>query len=128
MCLPYRSSFHLYVSFPGIGSLFFLKLNMLLGAHLQLYVTARFFEKNRYQANMTKNGQKWPQNRVFRLFKKSMSLVLFGICVKWKFLRLINILRKLHAWKKLGSQVIAKNGSSAMRFRYSLIVNILLIY
>ena len=37
---------------------------------------------------------------------------------------LINILQKLHAWEKPGSQVIAKNGSQPMRFQYSLIVNI----
>ena len=34
MCLSFRSSFHLYVSFLGTGSLFFLKLSMLLAAHL----------------------------------------------------------------------------------------------
>ena len=80
---------------------------------------------------MTKNGQKWPKNRVFGLFfffdKKIMSLVLSGIYVKQKFLWFINILRKLHAWEKSGSQVIAKNCSRPMRFQYSLIVNISLI-
>ena len=76
---------------------------------------------------MTKNGQKWPQNRVFGLFKKIMSLVLSGLCVKRKFLWFINILQKLHAWEKSGSQVIAQNGSCSMRFQYSLIVNISLI-
>ena len=60
---------------------------------------------------MTKNGQKWPQNKVFGLFKKITSLVLSGIFVKWKFLWFINILLKLHAWEKSGCQVIAKNGS-----------------
>ena len=73
---------------------------------------------------MTKNGQKWLKNMVFGLFKKMVSLVLSGICVKWKFLWFINILQKLHAWEKSGSQVIAKNGSLRMRFQYSLIVNI----
>ena len=73
------------------------------------------------------NGQKWAKNMVFGLFKKTMSLVLSEICVKWKFLWFINILRKLHAWEKSGSQVIAKNGSWSMRFQYSLIVNISLI-
>ena len=76
---------------------------------------------------MTKNGQKCPQNRVFGLFKKLMSLDLSGICVKQKFLWFINIPQKLHAWEKFGSQVIAKNGSPPMRFQYSLIVNISLI-
>ena len=56
-----------------------------------------------------------------------MSLVLGGICVKRKFLWFINIIRKLHAWTKSGSQVIAKKGSGPMGFQYSLIVNILLI-
>ena len=59
--------------------------------------------------------------------KKIMSLVLSGIYVKQKFLWFINILRKLHAWEKSGSQVIAKNCSRPMRFQYSLIVNISLI-
>ena len=76
---------------------------------------------------MTQIGQKWPQNRVFGLFKKIMSLVFSGICVKRKFLWFINILQKLHAWEKSSSQVIAKNGSRPMRFQYSLIVNISLI-
>ena len=62
-------------------------------------------------------AQKW----FFGLFKKITSLVLSGICVKGKFLWFINILQKLHAWKKSGSQVIAKNGSQPMRFQYSLI-------
>ena len=61
---------------------------------------------------------------VLGLFKKITSLVLSGICVRRKFLWFINILRKLHAWGKSGSQVIAKNGSWQMRFQYSLIVNI----
>ena len=65
---------------------------------------------------MTENGPKWPQNMVFGIFRKIMSLVLSGICVKLKFLWFINILQKLHAWEKSGSQVIAKNGSWPMRF------------
>ena len=73
---------------------------------------------------MTENGQKWPKNMVFGLFRKITSLVLSGICVKWKFLWFINIPRKLHAWERSGSQVIAKNVS---RFQYSLIVDISLI-
>ena len=39
-----------------------------------------------------------------------MSLALSGICVQRKFLWLINVLQKLHAWEKSGSQVIAQNG------------------
>ena len=61
---------------------------------------------------------------VFGLFKKNITLVLPGICVKWKFLWLISILQKLHACEKSGSQVIAKNSSRPMRFQYSLIINI----
>ena len=76
---------------------------------------------------MTKNDQKWPKNIVFGLFKKIKSLVLSGICGKWKFLWFINILRKLLVWEKSGSQAIAKNGSWPVRFQYSLIVNITLI-
>ena len=58
---------------------------------------SQIFLKNPHWAKMTKNGQKWPKNRVFGLFKKIRSLVLSGINVKRKFLWFINILRKLHA-------------------------------
>ena len=85
---------------------------------------AGFFGKYPHRATMTKKWSKWPKNMVFGLFKKIMSLFLSGICVKWKFLWFINILRKLHAWEKSGPQVIAKNGSQPMRFQYYLIVNI----
>ena len=64
---------------------------------------------------------------VFGLFKKIISLGLPGICVKLKFLWFINILRKLHAWEKSSSQVIAKNFSQPVRFQYSLVINISLI-
>ena len=58
---------------------------------------------------MVKKGQ----NTYFFLpFKKTKSLVLSKIVVKWKFLWSFNILQKLHTWEKSGSQVImAKNGS-----------------
>ena len=56
-----------------------------------------------------------------------MVLVLSGVCVKRNFLWFINILQKLHACEKSGSQVIVENGSWPMRFQYSLIVNISLI-
>ena len=57
---------------------------------------------------MTKNGQNWPKNMVFGLFKKITALFLSGIFLKSKFLWFINILRKLHAWEKSSSQVKAK--------------------
>ena len=80
-----------------------------------------------HQAKMTKNGPKWSKNMVFGLFKKIMSLTLSGICVKRNFLWFINILQKLHAWEKSGSNVIAKNCCRPMGFQYSLIANISLI-
>ena len=80
---------------------------------------ANFFGKNTHLAKMTKNGQKWPKNRVFGLFKKITLLVLSEICVKQKFSWFINILPKLHAWEKSGSQVIAENGFWPVRFQYS---------
>ena len=107
---------------------FFLKLRMVLGAHMQLLVTEPdFLEKNPIKQRCPKMVKKWPKNRVFGVFKKIMSLVLPGICVKRKFLWFINILQKQHAWEKSGSQVIAKNYSQPMRFQYSLILNISLI-
>ena len=76
---------------------------------------------------MTKNCQKWPKNMVLGLFKKIMSLGLSGICKKAKFFWFIDILRKLHAWGKFVSEVIAKNASRPVRFQYSVIVIIWLI-
>ena len=64
---------------------------------------------------------------MFGLFKKITSLVLSGICLKSKFLRFINILRKLHACEKSSSQDKDKNSSQSMRFQYSLIISISLI-
>ena len=64
---------------------------------------------------------------VFGLFNKIMSLVLFGIYVKRKFLWFINILQKLHASENSSSQAITKNVSRLMRFQYSLIINISLV-
>ena len=55
---------------------------------------------------MVKKSQK---TRFFGLFKKIKSLVLSGIGVKQKFLWPFKIMRKHHAWKKSGSQVMAKN-------------------
>ena len=81
------------------------------GPYILMCDRAGFFEKSPYRAKMTKNGQKWPKNMVFGLFKKITYLVLSEICVKWKFLWFINILQKLHAWEKSGSQVIAKDFS-----------------
>ena len=90
-------------------------------------MTAGFFGKNLHWAKVTKNDQKWSQNRVLGLFKKTASLVLSGICVKRKFLWFINILQKLHGWEKSSSQVRAKNGCQPVRFQYPLILNISLI-
>ena len=87
----------------------------------------RFFVKNPHWAKMTKNDQKWCQNRIFGLFKKITSLVLSGICVNQMFLCFINILHKLHVWEKSGAQVKAKNGSWPLSFQHSLIINISLI-
>ena len=75
---------------------------------------------------MTKNGQKYSRKTWFLDFLRK-SLVLFGICVKWKFLWFINILQKQHAWEKSGSQVLAQNAPWRMGFQYSLIVNISVI-
>ena len=81
---PPASSFRMSESFLRSGSLVFFW-------NLACMTEPDFLEK-------IPIGQKWPKwskNKVFGLFKKIMSLVLSGICVKWKFLRFINILRKL---------------------------------
>ena len=48
------------------------------------------------------------QKQGFWTFKKIMLLVLSRVRVKQKFLWFINILQKLHAWEKSGSQVSQK--------------------
>ena len=53
-----------------------------MGPYIVVSDRAGFFGKNSHRAKMTKNGQKWPKNMVFRLFKKITSLDLSGICVK----------------------------------------------
>ena len=40
------------------------------GPYILMCDRAGFFEKSPYRAKMTKNGQKWPKNMVFGLFKK----------------------------------------------------------
>ena len=87
--LSFHSSFHLSVSFLVIGSLVFSENLVLgvLGVHIWHgvkgpYIVAcgsRIFWK---KSPSGKNGQKWPKNMVFGLFKKTMSLVLSEICVK----------------------------------------------
>ena len=99
-------SFHLPISFLEIGSLVFSETwHNVRSPHIVVCDRAGFFRKNPPQVKMVKNG---PKTWFFRLFKKIMSLVLSGICVKSKFLWFINILRKLHAWEKSSSKVKAK--------------------
>ena len=117
-------SFCVSVSFLRIDSLVFSETwHGVTGPYI-VTCDSRIFSK---KSPPGKNNQKWPKNRVFRFFKKIMSLVLSGICVKRRFLWFINNLRKLHAWEKSGSQVISKNCSRPVRFQYSLIINISLI-
>ena len=59
-----------------------------------------------------KIDQKWAkvaQKRGFGLFKEITSLILSGICVKWKFFWFINILWKLHAWEKYSQKWLSAN-------------------
>ena len=81
---------------------------MVLGAHIWLCVTEPDFFEKIFIGQKDQNVQKWPKNMVFGIFKKIMSLVLPGICVKPKFSWFINTLRKLHAWEKSSYQVKAK--------------------
>ena len=119
-----RPSFRLSVRFLGIGSLVFSETEHSVRGPYIVVCGSRIFWK---KSPLGKNGQKWPKNMVFGLFKKITSLVLSGIFVKWKLLWFINILREPHALEKSGSQVTAKNGSRLVRFQYSLTVNISLI-
>ena len=88
---------------------------------------SRNFWKKSPSGKNDQNGKKWPQNVVFGLFKKIRSLVLSGIWLKRKFLWFFNILQKVHAWEKSGSEVTTKNVSQPVRFQSSLFVNTPLI-
>ena len=102
-------SFCLPVSFLGIGSLVFSETWHGVSS---LYIIecgrAGFLEKICIGRKWPKMIKKWPKSRVFGIFKKIMSLVLSAICVKRKILWFIDIVQKLHAWEKSGSQVIAQ--------------------
>ena len=120
--LSFCPSFLLFISFLTIGSVVCSETcHGVRGPYIVVCGRAEFFGENPQWAKMTKNGLKWLKNRVFALFKKIMSLVLSGICVKRKSLWFINILQKLYALEKSGSWVIAKNATQLMRFQYSLI-------
>ena len=76
-------SFCLSVSFLRIGSLVFSETQHgVRGPYLVICDRAGFFGKNPHRAKTTENGQKWPKNMGFGLFRKITSLVLSGICVK----------------------------------------------
>ena len=63
--------------FLRIGSLVFTETQHgVRGPYRVMCDRAGLFGKNPHWAKMVKNGQKWPKNRVFGLFKKIMSLVL----------------------------------------------------
>ena len=72
-----------------------------------------FFRKNPLPTKMTKNGQKWSKNKVFRLFRKIYLLVLSGNSVKTA--KLQNS-AKPHMWEISGFQVMAKNALSQLDF------------
>ena len=102
-------------SFLGIGSLVFLKPCMVLGTHMEMCMKGPnfFFRKNPLPTKMTKNGQKWSKNKVFRLFRKIYLLVLSGNSVKTA--KLQNS-AKPHMWEISGFQVMAKNALSQLDF------------
>ena len=88
-----RPSFGLSVSFLRVGSLFFSETQHgVRSPYIVMCDRAGFIGKDPHRAKITKNVQKWPKNMVFGLFKKLISLVLSGICVKQNFLWFINIL------------------------------------
>ena len=103
VCLSICPSSHMSVSFLRIDLLVFSETwHGVRGPYIVVWDRARFFWK---KSPLGKNDQKLPKNKVFGLFKKIASLVLLGICVKWKFLWFINILQKLHAKEKSGSKL-----------------------
>ena len=75
-------SFHLSVSFLGIGSLVFSETQHGVRGPYIVVCDSQIFWKKSSSGKNDQNGQKWPKNMVFGLFKKITSLVLSGICVK----------------------------------------------
>ena len=59
---------------------------MARGPYIVVCDRAGLFGKNPHQPKITKNGPKWPKNRVLDFLRKSFALVLSGICGKRKFL------------------------------------------
>ena len=106
--LSVRLSFRLSVSSLRFGSLVFSETWHGVRDPYMCVTELGFLGKFSTGQKWPWNGPKWPKNRVWGLFKKITSLVLSGIRVKWKFLWFINILWKLHAWKKSVSQVKPK--------------------
>ena len=101
-------SFHLPINFLAIDSLVFFS---------ETYHNVRGpYIVFRKKSPSGKNGQKWPKNMVFRIFKKITPLVLPEISVKSKFLWFINILRKLPAREKSSFQVKTKMALSQWDF------------
>ena len=88
VCLSFRSSFHLYVSFLGTDSLFFSETQHAVRAPSIVICDSWIFWKT---SLLGKNDQKWSkmtQKSIFGLFKKIMSLVLSVICLEFvKFLK-----------------------------------------
>ena len=82
VCLSFHSSFHLYVSFLRIGSLFFSETQHAVRGPSIVICDSWIFWKTFLLPKNGQNGSKMTQKRVFGLFKKIMSLVLSGICVK----------------------------------------------
>lgn len=65
-------------SFLGTGLLVFSQTIQDIRSPYRDVRESRIFWKNPYQTKMTKNGKKWPQNRVFQLFRKTKSLLLIS--------------------------------------------------
>ena len=86
---------------------FFLKFSMVLGAHVLLCVTARFFEKSIFVQKIGEMGQKWAKIGFFKFIEK-FSHYFFLDFVSFVFVSFI-LMHKSHIWEKSDSWDIGQN-------------------
>ena len=81
--------------------IFFLKLSVVLGAHVLLHVTARFFEKNLVAQKMGQMGQKWAKKLGFLNLLENLVIDFFGIWYIMKDFTIFCILAQIPYFGKI---------------------------
>ena len=85
----------------GLAHYFFLKLSVVLGAHVLLHVTAIFFEKNLVAQKMGQMGQKWAKKLGFLNLLENLVINFFGIWYIMKDFTIFCILAQIPYYGKI---------------------------